>query len=212
MKVLVLSPHTDDVELGAGGTISKLMEQGWDTYWMVFSTAEKSLPPDMDKLTLRNEFLDVIGYLENKFILTIKKEIFSYEVRRLPDHRQEILDHLVKVRNNYKPDLVIGPSIHDFHQDHQVVANEMIRAFKTHASIICYELPWNHIEFNTQLFVELSEDHISSKVEILQFYKSQMEMYRQYFSEEYARGLASVRGTQIRSRYAEAFEVVRWQM
>ena len=66
MKVLVLSPHTDDVELGAGGTISKLMENGWDTYWMVFSTAEKSLPPDLDKNTLRNEFLDVIGYLENK--------------------------------------------------------------------------------------------------------------------------------------------------
>ena len=145
-------------------------------------------------------------------INSTKKEIFSYEVRRLPEHRQEILDRLVKVRNNYKPNLVIGPSIHDFHQDHQVVANEMIRAFKTHASIICYELPWNYIEFNTQLFVELNENHISSKVEILQFYKSQMEMYRQYFSDEYARGLASVRGTQIRARYAEAFEVVRWQM
>ena len=212
MKVLVLSPHTDDVELGAGGTLSKLMENGWDTYWMVFSTAEKSLPEGVDKNTLRNEFLDVIGYLENKFILTIKKEIFSYEVRKLPDYRQEILDHLVKVRQNYQPDLVIGPSIHDFHQDHQVVANEMIRAFKTHSSIICYELPWNHIEFNTQLFVELTEDHVRSKIEILQFYKSQMEMYRQYFSEEYARGLAAVRGTQIRARYAEAFEVVRWQM
>ena len=64
MKYLLLAPHTDDVELGCGGTVKKLLSQGHDLYWVVFSTAEDSVPPNMPKDTLRNEFLDVINSLQ----------------------------------------------------------------------------------------------------------------------------------------------------
>ena len=110
--------------------------------------------------TLKNEFLSVVSYLglsENQY------EICTYPVRNFNLHRQEILEKLVSIRRDIKPDVVIGPSLHDVHQDHQVIANEMVRAFKTSASILCYELPWNHTEFENQCFSKLNRAHIEKK-------------------------------------------------
>ena len=84
------------------------------------------------------------------------------------------------------------------------------RAFKSSSSIICYELPWNHIKFDTQMFVKLSEDHIQKKIEILNFYKSQFYIQRPYLTEDFIRGLAFTRGAQVGHQFAEAFEVIRW--
>jgi len=207
MRVLVLSPHTDDAELGAGGSIIKLLEEGNEIFWIVFSTAEDSLPQNIPKDTLKKEFQDSMKTLG---LDKTNYKVYNFKVRHLHRYRQEILEILVKTRNKVRPHLVIGPSLHDFHQDHQVIANEMIRAFKTTSSIISYELPWNHITFNTQLFIKLKQHHIDKKWEILQNYKSQMIERRPYFSKKFISGLAKVRGVQCNSKYAEAFEVIRW--
>jgi len=133
-------------------------------------------------------------------------------VRKLSEKRQEVLEELVNIRNQFKPDLVIGPSLNDFHQDHEVVAKEMIRAFKTTSSMINYELPWNHVKFDTQLFVSLKKKNVDKKMEMLKFYKSQFAKNRHYFSADFIKGLANTRGAQIGEKYAEAFEVVRWRL
>ena len=207
MKILFLSPHTDDVELGAGGTLAKFLELGHEILWVVFSTAEDSLPDNMPKDILKKEFLAVMRTLgldrENY-------KIFDFKVRRLHEYRQEILEELVRIRKDFAPDLIIGPSLNDYHQDHQVVAWEMIRAFKNTSSIICYELPWNHVMFNTQLFVKLEERHVKKKVELLSNYKSQLILNRPYFSKDFIFGWARMRGVQVKAEFAEAFEVVRW--
>jgi N-acetylglucosamine malate deacetylase 1 len=206
-KVLILSPHTDDAELGAGGYISKLIGQGVALHWMVFSSARESLPEGYSDDTLANEFHNVMNSLN---ISEQSFSLFDYKVRRLNEYRQDVLESLVSIRHSFNPDLVIGPSLNDFHQDHQVVANEMIRAFKSVSSIICYELPWNHIKFENQFFVPLEEVHIENKLKMLWHYKSQKAKGRFYFSDEFIKGLASTRGVQVSTKYAEAFEVVRW--
>tara|TARA_B100001250_G_C19788114_1_gene785114 strand:- start:56 stop:691 length:636 start_codon:yes stop_codon:yes gene_type:complete len=206
-KILILSPHTDDAELGCGGSIIKFIEQGKNILWCVFSTAEESLPNDLPKDTLKKEFLEVCSKLKldkNQYI------IHDYSVRKLPDHRQEILEGLVKIKNDFNPDLVIGPSLNDYHQDHQVIANEMIRAFKSSSSIISYELPWNHITFSNQMFITLDKKQMNKKINLLESYKSQIIKKRSYFSKDFIESLANIRGMQIGIDFAEAFEVVRW--
>lgn len=206
-KVLVLSPHTDDAELGCGGTIARFIEEKKDILWIVFSTAEQSLPEGLAANTLEMEFKEVInklGLKDGNFV------IHNFKVRHLHSRRQDVLEELIKVRDSFGPELVVGPSLNDFHQDHTVVANEMIRAFKSNCCVICYELPWNHIKFDTQFFMRLREDDIEKKIEMLKSYKSQLMKKRHYFTDEFVRGLASTRGAQIDTRYAEAFEVVRW--
>jgi LmbE family N-acetylglucosaminyl deacetylase len=206
-RILILSPHTDDAELGCGGTISKYISQGKKLLWVVLSTAEESLPQDVSNDTLRNEFLEVAEKLKlNANQLIIR----NFKVRYLHEKRQEILELLVNIRKNFNPELVIGPSLHDLHQDHSIVANEMLRAFKSYSSIISYELPWNHLSFNTQLFVKLSKAEIDFKIELLSSYKSQLLKQREYFSESFIIGLAKIRGVQVKADFAEAFEVVRW--
>jgi len=209
MRVLFLSPHTDDVELGAGGTLTQLREQGHEVYWLVFSTAESSLPPDVPRDTLKKEFLDVAG---NMGLGDDHYRIFDFMVRYLPDHRQQILEELVKAKREFSPDLVIGPSLNDHHQDHEVVAKEMVRAFKNSSSIISYELPWNHTEFDNQLFIKLASRQIDRKVELLSCYRSQVRLERPYFSSDFIHGWARMRGGQVGAEYAEAFEVIRWIM
>jgi len=206
-RTLILSPHTDDGELGAGGLISKLLENSSEIHWIAYSSARASVPDGYADDTLAREFKNVMKSLN---ISPNNYTLHDYQVRRLHENRQEILESMVQVRNQFQPDLVLGPSLNDVHQDHQVVANEMVRAFKSHSSILCYELPWNHLKFENQFFVTLDEKHIKSKLTMLKHYKSQIIKERNYFSEEFIRGLASTRGVQVNTRYAEAFEVLKW--
>ncbi|WP_411967231.1 PIG-L deacetylase family protein [Haloferax sp. YSSS75] len=205
MKVLVLSPHTDDSELGAGGTVSRLKREGHEIFYVAFSSCDESLPSSKQGM-LKKEFEQVMELVD-----PTEYYLLDYTVRRFNERRQDVLDDLIMIRNEIQPDIVIGPSLDDFHQDHIVVANEMIRAFKTVSSIITYELPWNHVNFETEMFYKLTESDISRKIEQLSMYESQIEeKNRLYFRDEYISGLASVRGVQCNSHYAEAFSVVRW--
>lgn len=205
MDVLVLSPHLDDSELGAGGTVSRLKREGQNIYYIAFSPCDKSMPDDKKGL-LTTEFEASMELIqpEDYYIL-------DYTVREFNRRRQQLLEDLVSFRNEIQPDLVIGPSLDDFHQDHVVVANEMVRAFKTQSSIITYELPWNHVDFETQMFYSLNPNDIENKINYLSRYESQTNIKdRNYFREEFVRGLATVRGVQCDSQYAEAFSVIRW--
>ena len=128
-------------------------------------------------------------------------------MRRFKETRQQILEDLIRLRNDLQPDLVFVPSPTDIHQDHQVISEEGLRAFKN-SSILGYEMPWNNVSFNTRAFVELDKKHIDRKVEALLCYKSQL--HRSYVNEHFVVSLATVRGVQMGTQYAEAFEVVRY--
>ncbi|KAB1230538.1 LmbE family protein [Chryseobacterium viscerum] len=204
-KVLVLAPHTDDGELGAGGFISKLIDDGAEVFYMAFSTAEESVPEGFPKDILKTEVkaaTRVLGIKEENVI------IFNYQVRKLNYARQEILEELIRFKRVHQDiDLVLIPSINDIHQDHSTIANEGIRAFKT-KSILSYELIWNNLSFNTQSYISLEEKHINRKIDALKEYKSQG--FRDYLSADFIRSLAVARGVQFGVKYAETFEVVRF--
>jgi LmbE family N-acetylglucosaminyl deacetylase len=134
--------------------------------------------------------------------------VFGYPVRRLSYYRQELLEELVKLRKQIDPNMVFLPSSSDLHQDHQVLNAEGLRCFKD-MTIWGYELPWNNIGFPAQAFVTLKRCEVQAKWEALQTYKSQFELGRPYFSWEFIEGLARVRGVQVKTPYAEAFEVMR---
>lgn len=201
--VLVLAPHTDDGELGLGGTIHKLIREGKEITYVAFSTAEESVPEGFPKDILKTE-------VKNATLqLGIKPEnliIFNYQVRKLGYYRQEILEELIKIRKNTDYDLVFMPSLHDIHQDHTTIAQEGLRAFKN-TTILGYELIWNNLTFNTQCFVQLTEEDIETKCKALEAYQSQGK--RPYLSKEFIYSLARSRGVQVGCDFAEAFEVVR---
>ncbi len=203
-RVLVLAPHTDDGEFGCGGTIAKFIEEKTEVYYVAFSTAEKSVPEGLPKNILEVEVKEATKRIGIPYSHLI---IYKYEVRKLNYIRQEILEELVKIKKNIKPDLVFLPSKNDLHQDHITVATEGIRAFKQ-ISILGYELPWNNITFHTQVFIKLKETHVQKKIHALKAYNSQS--HRDYAAEDFIWSWAKTRGTQIGTKYAETFEITRW--
>jgi len=204
-KMLVLAPHTDDAELGCGGTLARLVERKYDVFVIVFSTASESLPGELSRDTLKHEFGDAMRVLG---IPNGNALVREYPVRRLAEHRQSILEELVVIRKEIAPDVVFLPCEQDIHQDHQVVHAEGVRAFKN-ASLLGYELPWNTFDFAPQLIVSLEDRHIERKWDMLCAYNSQMVLGRQYFSKDLVYSLARVRGAQAKKEFGEGFQVIR---
>lgn len=203
-RALVLAPHTDDGELGCGGTIARLVEAGCEVAYAAFSTARESLPPGFAPDTLAREVKAATGQLGIK---PGNVHVLDYEVRKLNYSRQAVLEDLVRIRSEFSPDLVFMPSLHDIHQDHTTVAEEGLRAFKG-VTLLGYELIWNNLTFTTTCFVRLAPEHLERKVRAFQEYKSQAG--RPYASREFLESLARTRGVQIGCEFAECFEVVRW--
>lgn len=203
-RILILAPHTDDGEFGCGGTIAKLTEQGHDVYYAAFSACEQSVAPEFPRDTLVREVKEatqVLGIKPSNLIL------FDYNVRTFNFNRQEILEDIIKLRNDIKPEIVYMPSVNDIHQDHYTIAFEGIRAFKF-SSILCYEMPWNNFNFHTTAFQILNEHHLKTKADALSKYKSQEK--KPYANTEFIKSLALTRGVQVGAKYAEVFEVIRW--
>jgi LmbE family N-acetylglucosaminyl deacetylase len=201
-KILVLAPHTDDGEMGCGGTMHKLSQNGNQISYVAFSSCAESIQNGLPLDTLVHEVKQAT------LILGVKPEnlhILDFKVRRFSEKRQDILEYLVALKHSLRPDVIFCPSTNDIHQDHSVIANEAIRAFKN-STILAYEGPWNNLKFENRCFVELSEDNIARKIESLQAYKSQNN--RSYMTEEFLRSLAHVRGVTVQKRYAEVFDVV----
>src|SRR5512133_1547644 len=202
-KALVLAPHTDDGEFGCGGTMARLVEAGCDVRYVAFSIATRSLPPGFEPDTLAREVRAAtaeLGIPESALM------IHDFDVRTFPEHRQDILELLVALWEEWKPDAVFQPSLHDIHQDHQVIAAEGLRAFKR-TTILVYEIPWNNFDFAYQAYVSLQESHVQKKVAALSKYASQQ--HRRYSDPEYIRNVARTHGINVNREFAEVFEVYR---
>ncbi|NQV53854.1 MAG: PIG-L family deacetylase [Flavobacteriales bacterium] len=202
--VLVLAPHTDDGELGCGGTIHKLLSLGKKVIYVAFSTCEESVPEGFPSDVLSHEVKAATSTLG---ILSEDLVILDFKVRYFPRDRQEILESMVRLNKEYKPDLVFCPSSYDIHQDHGTVSMEAKRAFKN-TTLLGYEFIWNNFQFASQCFIELNESDVAKKVAAMECYKSQSK--RLYAKDKLIRGVANYRGLQANVEFAEAFEVIRW--
>lgn len=191
MTILVLAPHTDDEVLGCGGTIAKYIERGSEVFIYAFSCGTS----DAGEFMASCKSLKATGH-----------PFTNFKTRTFPESRQSILDCMLEIKNQIKPNIVFLPASSDCHQDHNVISQEGIRAFK-HSTIYGYELPWNSFNFQNTAYNILSPEHIVAKVAAMQEYTSQFN--RCYFKEENIISLARVRGMQANSEYAESFEVIR---
>ena len=202
-RVLVLAPHTDDGEFGCGGTLARLVDGGAEVRYVAFSIATRSLPDCFPPDTLAREVREATAELG---IPEAGLVVHDFEVRSFPEHRQEILELLISLWDEWKPHAVLQPSLRDIHQDHQVIAAEGLRAFKR-TTILGYEIPWNNFDFGYQAYVALEQDHLERKVAALAKYESQQ--HRRYSDPEYIWNLARTHGINVNREYAEVFEVYR---
>jgi len=199
-KCLVLAPHYDDAELGCGATIAKFIRE--DIKVSVFVFAEQRSVADCEKTPM--EEMSDSGLILGFWSLACD----DIPSRYLCDNRQKVLDYMIKIGQEFRPDIVLAPSLVQTHQDHRVVAEEAFRAFK-YTSLLGYDMPWNNLDSGRlTTFVDVTEEDVQKKVDATACYKSQMP--RPYFDKVSIFSLARARGLQCGLEYAEAFETYRW--
>src|SRR4029078_6741920 len=126
-RALVLAPHTDDGEFGCGGTMARLVEGGCEVRYVAFSIATRSLPGGSPPDTLAREVREApseLGIPESHLT------VHDFDVRTFPERRQDILDLLVALWEEWRPAVVFQPSRHHLHPDHPNIDAQGLRAFK----------------------------------------------------------------------------------
>lgn len=195
--ILAIAPHLDDIELGLGATIHKLSDHNIIHYLGL------SMPPLVEKDIFMDEFWESCKHLKlSKDRMVLK----DYNPRDLFKDRMDILQLFYDTNKEIKPDIVFVPNSKDIHQSHQVTYQEARRAFK-YSSILGYELPWNSMSFDMDVFIEVSEENIEAKQQSINSFESQKA--RTFFSNDIITDLAKLRGKQVGKDFAECFELTR---
>jgi LmbE family N-acetylglucosaminyl deacetylase len=197
LRILCLGAHSDDIEIGCGGTLSQLARRRPrpEFRWVVWSAAgsrageaergaRKFLGPRSKDAVRLHEFRD--GYF--------------------PTYFDAIKDAFEGLAREFRPDIVFTHARGDRHQDHRVVSDLTWNTFRNQI-ILEYEIPkWDGDLGRPNLYVPLSESAASRKSKaLLDVFGTQRA--KDWFSEEIFLGLMRVRGMECRAAggYAEAF-------
>jgi len=193
LSVLAIGAHADDIEIGAGGAILSWIASGGEVSvdWCVLSA------PGARGDEARASAED--------FLKGAKAQIHLAEFRDgyLPAERAAVKDWVEGLKR-LQPDVILTHARDDAHQDHRLVNELTWNTFRDQL-ILEYEIPkWDGDLGQPNLYIELSEEILSRKIELLhRHFGSQRS--KAWFDEETFRGLARLRGIECRQRYAEAF-------
>lgn len=196
LTVLCLGAHSDDIEIGAGGTILTLIASGarLDVHWCVLSAAGARA----DEAAASAE-----AFLAGAAGHTV--ELGSFQDGYFP-HRPEIKDRFEELKRRVKPDLVFTHRRDDAHQDHRTVCQLTWNSFRDHL-ILEYEIPkWDGDTAQPNSYVHLSAGAMERKCALLEAHFG-TQRSKDWFDAETFRGLARLRGMECRApeRYAEGF-------
>jgi LmbE family N-acetylglucosaminyl deacetylase len=197
LSVLCLGAHSDDIEIGAGGTILSLIASGvrLDVHWCVLSgggqrTAEARASAEA--------FLDGSR--------TSKVEIAEFEDSYFPSQSRAIKQWLMDVRARVHPDAVLTHGRLDAHQDHREVNQLTWNVFRDHL-VLEYEIPkWDGDLCQPNAYVPLTADVMERKIGLLHDHFG-TQRSKDWFDRETFAGLARLRGMECRApeHFAEAF-------
>jgi LmbE family N-acetylglucosaminyl deacetylase len=211
-NVLVIAAHPDDEILGSGGTIRKLINQGFKVITVIAAKGRKEeeqrIKPLMEQAN-RHLGVDEVLFLEYPNLL----------LETIPLH--EITKAIEALLDKHKPSIIFTHHYGDTNKDHQILFQAVITAArplpgKQPIEILCFETvsssEWsqhtNDKEFKPNYFVDIT-DTIDDKIKSLHYYDVEMRPFPHPRSYDGVKYLARVRGMTVGCEYAEAFEIIR---
>jgi LmbE family N-acetylglucosaminyl deacetylase len=197
IKILCLGAHSDDIEIGCGGTILKLLEnyEKIAFYWVVLSS---------DKIRAQEAQQSARAFLANAAEQTVI--IKEFKDGFFPYIGDEIKHFFEVLKRDVNPDLIFTHFRSDLHQDHRLVSDLTWNTFRDHL-ILEYEIPKYDGDLGApNIFFHLEDEICRIKIKnILACFKSQYG--NQWFTEETFMAMLRLRGIESNSpfQYAEAF-------
>lgn len=197
-RVLFLGAHPDDIEIGCGALIHNIVNK---TEILCVTLSDNQKNPDLKKV--KNEHLEsmkVLGVPEEKVVFG------PFETRVFPDARQDILEYFLKLRKEFKPDLIFTHSKQDVHQDHNTMTDEALRAFRG-ITVLGFDVVRSSYGFFPNFLVEVTEENVNKKIEALSQYDTYQDRY--YFNAELTRSIMVRHGALAERPFAEGFDILR---
>jgi LmbE family N-acetylglucosaminyl deacetylase len=196
-KIMCLGAHCDDIEIGCGGTILKLIKDDPDIefYWVILSANQRRAREAYESADV---FLEHAG-AKNIIVENFRDGFFPYI-------GLEIKEFFEQLKQQLSPDLVFTHYRNDLHQDHRLVSDLTWNTFRDHL-ILEYEIPKYDGDLGSpNFFVHVDEATCRRKTKyILDSFRTQVE--NQWFSEDTFMSIMRLRGIEsnARDKYAEAF-------
>jgi LmbE family N-acetylglucosaminyl deacetylase len=211
-NVLVVAAHPDDEVLGVGGTIKKLIHNGYKVTTVIIAKGRKEEENRIKELMLKANHQ--LGVEEVIFF-----ELPNLLLETLPLH--EINKYIEDLLDKYEPSIIFTHHYGDLNNDHQILFQSVLTAARPlpgrePVEILCFETvsssEWsqhtNDKEFKPNYFVDIT-DTIDEKLKSLQNYAMEMRPFPHPRSYDGIIYLARVRGMTVGVEYAEAFEIIR---
>lgn len=197
IKLLAIGAHSDDIEIGCGGTILKLVEEGAisEICWVVLTGEHKRADE------ARGSAMAIVGNVPSHRVI-----LKDFRDGYFPYDGAEIKRFFEELKGEFSPDLILTHQRADLHQDHRVTCELTWNTFRDHL-VLEYEIPKYDGDMSApNLFVPLKESLCRKKIEhLMTHFASQTS--KQWFKEDLFSGLMRLRGMECNSptSYAEAF-------
>jgi len=197
LRILCLGAHSDDIEIGCGGTVLRILEENPDAevFWVVMGAS--------------GQRADEATASAKSFLARARqKEVIVKEFRDgfFPYIGAEIKGFFEELKRRCAPDLVLTHCRNDLHQDHRVVSELTWNTFRNHL-ILEYEILKYDGDLGTpNVFVHLTESLARRKVGILlDSFRSQLK--KNWFTEDAFLAILRLRGLECNApeKYAEAY-------
>lgn len=196
-RILCLGAHCDDIEIGCGGAILKMIEDypHLEVHWVVFSSGQARAQEALDSA---NAFLS--GVNEKTIVVKNFRDGF------FPYTGLEIKEYFEQIKRDFAPDIVFTHYRNDLHQDHRLISELTWNTFRDHL-ILEFEIPKYDGDLGSpNLFVPLSHTISHRKIQyIIDIFETQRD--KQWFSQDTFLSILRLRGIEANSptSYAEAF-------
>ncbi|MGZ8887140.1 MAG: PIG-L deacetylase family protein [Nitrososphaeraceae archaeon] len=202
-RILVFGAHPDDIEIGMGGTITKLVKIGHDVIMVIATLPNFTIADNKDERKLEAISSATILGCDSPEFLDLAQEDIVFGRRMVT-----LVDSLIK---KYNTSTVYTQWIGDSHQDHQILTQSVIAASRDVNNLYMYEttIPGGLTEkaFRPQLYVDITKE-MENKTKSLKCFKSQ-ELRCGPFWIDAIVGRSIYRGYQMNTKYAEVFEIVK---
>jgi len=197
-KVMFLGAHPDDIELGCGALLANIGGRA-DIVCVTLSDNQDN-PELADLVDEHKRSMEVLGVPAGSVLLG------EFETRNFARDRQQILEYLYQLNREHRPDIVFVHTLADIHQDHGVVTQEALRAFRG-TSVLGFDVLRSSHGFFPHFLVEVSQDDVERKLKALAEYKTYGQRY--YFDPAVVRATLVRHGALAERPYAEGFDILR---
>ncbi|OLC94735.1 MAG: hypothetical protein AUG16_02400 [Thaumarchaeota archaeon 13_1_20CM_2_39_20] len=198
---MVFGAHPDDIEIGMGGTVAKLVKMGYEMNLVIANTDSSGTMVSERELEATRG-AKILGCSTPEF-LNLQPGEFMFN--------RTLVSRLDKLIGTHEPDVIFTQWIGDSHQDHQILTRCVLAASRRINNVLMYEttIPSliTDITFEPRLYVDISST-IDMKKKALQCHQTQIKRYGNLWVRAVI-SRSAFRGFQIRAAYAEVFDVTK---